>query len=193
MTAGFVFYLPDPENLPDAELWLTDQDLARVERHRDRALRTGSYALLRYSLWKIGSKKGDLIVTDPSGKPRLADQSLHFSLSHCPGMAICAVSRQRPVGADVEKIRPELVDDQVAEQVFCAEERSWVAGSAERFFRLWVVKEAVFKAAGTVWDESWRDRSVLPELASLNQRRLGTYWAAATCAALWEEASFSSP
>jgi len=193
MTAGFVFYLPDPENLPDAELWLTDQDLARVERHRDRALRTGSYALLRYSLWKIGGEKSDLIVTDPSGKPRLADQSLHFSLSHSPGMAICAVSRQRPVGADVEKIRPELVDDQVAEQVFCAEERAWIAGSAERFFQLWVAKEAIFKAAGEVWDETWRDRSVLSALASIDQRRLGTYRAAATCAAEWREFSSSSP
>lgn len=47
------------------------------------------------------------LAVDRRGKPRLADERLHFNLSHCGALALIAVCRDREVGVDVERIRPK--------------------------------------------------------------------------------------
>lgn len=47
------------------------------------------------------------LVVDEHGKPRLADERLHFNLSHSGPMALIAVCRDREVGVDVERLRPK--------------------------------------------------------------------------------------
>ena len=94
------------------------------------------------------------------GKPYAADLPVHFNLSHSGDLAVCAVD-DRPVGIDVEKIRP--VDLKVARRIAGEEDLCRLFGrppNAEdfirtedgellvRFFELWTAKEAVGKRTG---------------------------------------------
>ncbi len=95
-------------------------------------------------------------ATTQRGKPNLAGPAQHhlgFNLSHTAGLAVCAVSRGRPLGIDVERLRPEIDTELVGEVALTQSERQRlrVLPRAQRksaFFRLWVRKEALVKAIG---------------------------------------------
>jgi phosphopantetheinyl transferase len=144
---------------------------------------------LHYALHRLGIG-GRRIVASDSGKPILSGD-WHFSLAHCRGMALCAIGAAGPLGADVEFVQTDAADQVVAELVFCADERDWLRGSGENFFRLWTVKEALFKAADAVWTDQWRDISVLPALRDgvwrelrVEERRFDRHYAAIAFPAL---------
>jgi 4'-phosphopantetheinyl transferase len=91
------------------------------------------------------------------GKPTLrapgASTGLTFNLSHTRDLALCAVTRGREVGIDVEAIRPEVAIDEIARTTFSPAERSALAAlpPGERlaaFFACWTRKEAYLKARG---------------------------------------------
>jgi len=91
------------------------------------------------------------------GKPYLIDDcnplNLQFNLSHSENRAILGISRDRPIGVDLEKIRPMGNAEQLAERFFCASEYALLTQAipAERdklFFQLWTAKEAYLKATG---------------------------------------------
>jgi 4'-phosphopantetheinyl transferase len=95
-------------------------------------------------------------VYSPYGKPALGaefDQRLRFNLSHAHKLALCAVTLERAIGVDVEHIRPEFADEDVARRFFSAPEvarlsalpREQYAGA---FFNCWTRKEAYIKARG---------------------------------------------
>lgn len=88
------------------------------------------------------------------GKPALAGHpQLCFNLSHSGELALLAVAARRPVGIDVERVRP-ADRSRSAGRWFPAAEADFVraaAGplhSATRYARLWTRKEAWVKAAG---------------------------------------------
>lgn len=74
------------------------------------------------------------------------------SLSHSAGLAVCAaVSPARPLGVDLERIRPRDALS-LAEWVCSPAERETLAGlrggeQLTRFYLLWTLKEAFIKAA----------------------------------------------
>lgn len=91
------------------------------------------------------------------GKPYAAGLDAHFNISHSGDLVVCAVS-DRPVGIDVEKIRP--VRSKLTGKVCTPEELRYIqeapgwgemlTGEAMcRFFRIWTGKEAYFKWMGT--------------------------------------------
>lgn len=90
------------------------------------------------------------------GKPYLdppaGERRIFFSLSHTDGWMLLAVSRQAPVGADVERIA--RYPERIARRFCHPDELGWLAalpGDAARadgFYRLWTVKEACVKALG---------------------------------------------
>jgi len=88
------------------------------------------------------------------GKPELeGDGALHFSLSHSGGLAVCAVSRGRLVGVDVERVRDGLDGVGIAERFFAPGEARRLRRLPTRtrraaFFRCWTRKEAYQKALG---------------------------------------------
>ena len=91
------------------------------------------------------------------GKPYLTADcnplNLQFNLSHSENMAIVGISRDRPIGVDLEKIRPMENAEQLAERFFCASEYALLTQAIpeERdklFFQLWTAKEAYLKATG---------------------------------------------
>jgi phosphopantetheinyl transferase len=91
------------------------------------------------------------------GKPALSsgfgDGTIHFNLSHSHDLLLCAVSRQRRVGVDVELLRPMPAIDRMAGRVMSdAEAAAWQALPAEKklpvFFSTWTRKEALVKGTG---------------------------------------------
>ena len=88
------------------------------------------------------------------GKPYLVgiSDAPSFNLAHSGELALVAVSG-RPVGIDLEQVRPLANMAQMAEMSFTDEERAalWALDEPTRtaaFFRLWTRKEAVMKAHG---------------------------------------------
>ena len=88
------------------------------------------------------------------GKPELPGQSmkLHFSASHSKDLGILAVSRQYPVGADIECTRPIDVNT-LAARIFTPSERLEFDGMETDarnaiMLRAWVAKEALIKGIG---------------------------------------------
>jgi 4'-phosphopantetheinyl transferase len=90
------------------------------------------------------------------GKPALEESqrsSLGFNLAHSGGMAIYAFSHHREIGVDLELIRDDLADEQIAERFFSESEiadlKSLPAELRKRaFFDCWTRKEAYIKARG---------------------------------------------
>jgi 4'-phosphopantetheinyl transferase len=94
------------------------------------------------------------------GKPELADpkrpdmdpsSSIRFSLAHSRCVALAAVAHGRPVGVDVEDVRP--IEPEVADAHFSAKEISDLSGLhgdawLNGFYRCWTRKEAILKAEG---------------------------------------------
>jgi hypothetical protein len=62
---------------------------------------------------EIGESPRDVTFQlSPSGKPRLANHGdMHFNLSHSSGHAVLVLSRQQPVGIDIERIRHACLRD----------------------------------------------------------------------------------
>jgi len=97
--------------------------------------------------------EGIEIVRGERGKPRLARGGLEFNLSHSGELALIAVSQTRPVGVDIEQMKPgrdflalavrALSPDAVAQlREATPEERPLV------FYRHWVRHEARLKCLG---------------------------------------------
>jgi 4'-phosphopantetheinyl transferase len=109
------------------------------------------------------------------GKPRLETQPpgepLFFNLSHSADFALLGVLKGNEIGVDLESER-ELDFLEIAKG-FHAEEREWLEAHREHakdaFFRLWTLREAVFKAAGESLFSGPKFFSVLPESGGLGR------------------------
>jgi 4'-phosphopantetheinyl transferase len=91
--------------------------------------------------------------TNDYGKPALDSHKLEFNLSHSGDFALIAITRERKVGVDVERIRPELECESIARRFFSPNEVfELMALPAEQrgmaFFNGWTRKEAYIKAQG---------------------------------------------
>ncbi len=93
----------------------------------------------------------------PHGKPFLVQPSgpnaVELNLSHSHHWLLLAVTLGRAIGIDIEKQRPEVNIEQLAQRFFSAAEAealSQLAPGLRRaaFFRCWSRKEAVIKAVG---------------------------------------------
>ncbi|MEH1774719.1 4'-phosphopantetheinyl transferase HetI [Nostoc sp.] len=91
------------------------------------------------------------------GKPVLADKfadsRLAFNLSHSQGLGLCAVNCTRPIGVDLEYIRPMSDLEALAKRFFLPREYEMLRSLSpnqqqEIFFRYWTCKEAYLKATG---------------------------------------------
>jgi 4'-phosphopantetheinyl transferase len=137
---------------------LSPDEIARAERFI-RPIHGGRYIAGRGRLRQIissylGRDPVALeILTDEYGKPFVASGptgGLHFNLSHSQDQALLAVSRDLPLGVDIEMIRP--IEERV-ERIFSPAEQQdlaslsgadWTIG----FYNCWTRKEAFVKALG---------------------------------------------
>lgn len=142
---------------------LTDEECRRADRIRiDRPRRQFivARATLRHVLARYLRQRPEQVglTCDAHGKPRLVhsdgDADLCFNLSHSHDLALFAVAWQRPVGVDVEHVRPTVRCDALAGRFFSPYEVEALQAlpPAERraaFFACWTRKEAFLKAKGT--------------------------------------------
>lgn len=88
------------------------------------------------------------MLRDAQGKPYLADILPFVNISHCRGLAVCAVAAL-PVGTDCES--PRAIKDNTITRVCSSAEQSFLAASAHKpydFLRLWTLKESYGKCIG---------------------------------------------
>jgi 4'-phosphopantetheinyl transferase len=140
--------------------WLDDGERARAgafRREADRVRYITAHGELRRVLaaclglepralrFKKGASGKPLLDGDPATR-------LQFSLSHSGDLGLIATCRSRPVGVDLERVRPGFDPRGIAERYFSLEERARLRGAGpdteREFFRLWTRKEALWKAQG---------------------------------------------
>ncbi len=145
-------------------LWqtLSPDERARAERfhfRKDRDSFIVARGLLRVILGRYLNAEPDRLRFRYSqyGKPALAgefdEEALCFNLSHSDRLALYAVTRGRKIGVDLEHIRPDFADEQIAEQFFASGEVAALRAlpmhaQQEAFFNCWTRKEAFIKARG---------------------------------------------
>lgn len=156
--------LPDHRWQPWRDL-LNTEEIQRADKFyfdRDRRRFTVRRALMRRTLaayLNVGPEKVVFGYGD-RGKPRVAwptgerADTLEFNLSDSHEMAILALTQDRPLGADIEHLRPMPQWEQIAARYFSAwEKQALVELPAEQqargFFNAWTRKEALLKAVGT--------------------------------------------
>jgi 4'-phosphopantetheinyl transferase len=142
---------PGPAGLPSAER----ERAARFLRERDARRWVASRWALRQVLGEylgIPPTAVELEVEE-TGKPRLRGAAgLEFSLSHSEDLALVAVAG-RPVGVDIEAIRPGRDLQAIAERVLPGADVQDLRAAAEPeqaavFYRAWTRYEARLKCCG---------------------------------------------
>jgi 4'-phosphopantetheinyl transferase len=138
---------------------LADDEKRRAERFHfaeDRERFTVARGALRVLLTRYVNAEPTAIrfTYNSYGKPALvSDQPVRFNVSHSGGVALYAVAKNREVGVDVERVRPEFAGEAIAERFFSPREVEALRGLprsqiVEGFFNCWTRKEAYIKARG---------------------------------------------
>ena len=97
---------------------------------------------------ETGENLPEIRVTD-RGKPYFPSGKWHFSISHTPRHAFCALS-DRPLGIDAEEL-DRNIDLRLAEKILSPGERAQFDRAADKRLALltfWVLKEAAAKCSG---------------------------------------------
>jgi len=124
----------------------------RYQRDVDRTRFTVAAALLRLVVaHETGTGPGSVRIDRsceqcgaPHGKPRVLDAGLHVSVSHSGDRVAVAMTRDAPVGVDVEVITERDVAGLAHSVLSDAEPVS----RTEDFYTYWCRKESVVKATG---------------------------------------------
>ena len=150
------------EEVQRLESFLAPEEIARAHRfhfERDRNHYVVGRGLLRELLGRyLGQAPSALEFSyGEQGKPALAgaaaSSGLSFNLSHSGGLAVYAFARERSLGVDVERVKPDFASDDIARRYFSTREVNDllalpIAERTEAFFRCWTRKEAYIKARG---------------------------------------------
>jgi medium-chain acyl-[acyl-carrier-protein] hydrolase len=152
---------------PDEEITRLTEILSPEERERARrmyrpAVRRQflvSQAALRSILGRVLGQAPQRLQFGASshGKPFLQGDDLSFNLAHSGDMALVALTREGPIGIDVERVRADLDWTTMSRHTLSDEERSALSElppdyRLTGFFTFWTRKEASLKAAGLVSD-----------------------------------------
>jgi 4'-phosphopantetheinyl transferase len=148
------------------EALLSAEERGRLDRCRCPEQRQ-HYILARALVRRTLSRYVDVpprswtIVSDQAGRPEVTaprlDPRLSFSVSHTPGLVVCAVAVDRKIGVDAEDLERNLFSGerqaQIAERFFSAREARSLralapAARCDRFFMYWTLKESYAKALG---------------------------------------------
>jgi len=152
----------DPPQEPTVGGTLAPDELRRADRYRferDRRRFIVARGVLRAILSRYtGVEPGQLRFRyGAQGKPQLVGETgreaLRFNLSHAHELVLFAVARGRAIGVDLEYVRRDLADLELAERFFSPTEvavlRALPAYARCRaFFNCWTRKEAYIKAKG---------------------------------------------
>lgn len=131
---------------------------ARFQFERDQQRFIVARGVLRDLLGRyLQTQPGQIsFVYNAFGKPDLGPEfanRLKFNLSHSAGLALIAIATASDVGVDLEYVRAESDDADIARRFFSAAEVDYLFALpshrfAESFFSCWTKKEAYLKACG---------------------------------------------
>jgi len=154
-------YYSETGPLRDAALFMKFYSQAPEHRRRkidsfvfdkDKRLSLGVELLLRKALEDLGEDPDSLQPAHvANGKPMLKGTDIEFNLSHSEERVMCSVS-DRPVGCDVEMVRP--IDLDLARRYFYGSEYEGIKAEDDPdrrydlFYRYWTLKESFMKATG---------------------------------------------
>jgi 4'-phosphopantetheinyl transferase len=142
------------------ELWphVSESERRRAGRFRrgtDRRRYLAAHTALRSLLAsRLHAHPAQLtFAQNPFGKPFLQGYALQFSLSLSGDRALIGVCASSEIGVDIEAVAANSDHEAIAEAHFSPAELRWMQGAAEpercrRFYRLWVIREALLKALG---------------------------------------------
>ncbi len=123
----------------------------RFDQHRNRYV--AGRGILRELMARYLAKPPTEFVFgyNSHGKPSVGND-LRFNVSHSHELALFAFAHTE-IGVDVERSRPELAGQDIAERFFAPEESNVLmtlplSERTEAFFRCWTRKEAFVKAHG---------------------------------------------
>jgi phosphopantetheine--protein transferase-like protein len=98
--------------------------------------------------WTGRPAKSHRLSKAESGKPICIDGPA-VSITHSGGLVACAIADSGDIGIDLEAISPRRNIVKVARKFYSENEANWLETQApDRFFMLWVLKEAYVKAMG---------------------------------------------
>lgn len=155
----WIVSLPVTESV-DPEAWksLSPDERDRADRLRqpvDRARYVSAHAALRTVLAsRLRCSVASLLFARTSaGKPHVEGSALRFNLSRSEDRAAIGVCETSEIGVDTEAVRSGNDHMAIAGREFSSAEQAWMTSGSElerlyRFYRLWVVREALGKAAG---------------------------------------------
>jgi 4'-phosphopantetheinyl transferase len=151
-----------PAAIEKATGLLADDEVARARRYRftrDRGRFVAARAFLRRTLAGYLSTAPARLAFSYGrfGRPELVpspgDETVSFNLSHSGDMALLAITCERRVGIDIERLEHRADLPAVAAHFFSARENAALndipaEGRDLAFYRCWTRKEAFLKALG---------------------------------------------
>jgi len=126
----------------------------KLESPRNEFIITRAFLRLTLSRYVNIEARELQFRTTANGKPELTkDSSVQFNLSHSAAIAVLAITRDRRVGVDVERIRENVDAIDLADRFFSPQEFEWLRSRPApelipSFFSCWTRKEAYVKASG---------------------------------------------
>ncbi len=129
----------------------------RFEEHQRRFIAARSTLKIILSRYLTIPPQEIEFTYSSQGKPQLVEtlggNYLQFNLSHSHELAIYGITRDRPIGVDIEYIRRMPDAKRLAQRFFSAQEYAKISLLAypdleKSFFQLWTAKEAYLKATG---------------------------------------------
>ncbi len=150
---------PPRRHVEGLERVLSDAERIRAGQfrfERDRTRFIAAHGLLRVILGWYLAIPPDRLLFHSVGKPSLSTRQasgLEFSLSHSHGLVLYAVTCDRGIGVDVERVRAVPSPDGVAGRVLSPREHAVLRAlpldrRSAAFFGAWTRKEAYVKACG---------------------------------------------
>jgi 4'-phosphopantetheinyl transferase len=150
-----------PDLLAAYEAWLAPDERARRARYlfeHSRLEYLLTRALVRSTLSRYApvAPGAWTFVKNEHGRPEIEAREhawIRFNLSNTRGLIACALSRDLPVGVDVEDAERSGETVAIADRFFSAREVAALRALPEeqrrgRFFDYWTLKEAYIKARG---------------------------------------------
>jgi len=142
---------------------LSPDEVKRAERFKIKSkqnefvLTRGCLRIILSTALGIDAKQLEFAATE-QGKPYLkapcpVDQRICFNVSHSHGFALIAVSLDRDLGVDIERIQNRIDYASLAERFFNPDETKAIMAfpedkRLEAFYVCWARKEALLKAIG---------------------------------------------
>ena len=127
---------------------LAHQETFTAEKRRQEYLCGRALMRLMLEDWTGNPAKSHRFAKSENGKPICVDGPA-VSITHSGGLVACAIADSGDIGIDLEAVNPQRNISKVAQKFYSDREAHWLeTQTADRFFMLWVLKEAYVKSMG---------------------------------------------